>query len=72
MERIAFIIGETFIYWSSIILVFAAVTAVCLFLALYIGKSRNMEMNSKYTRLHQSLGRNFHNRRITSVFYHLS
>ena len=42
MERIAFIIGETFIYWSSIILVFAAVTAVCIFLALYIGKSRNI------------------------------
>ncbi len=42
MERIAFIIGETFIYWSSIILVFAAVTAVCSFLALYIGKSRNI------------------------------
>ena len=42
MEKVAFIIGETFVYWSSIILVFAAVAAIFLFLALYIGKSRNI------------------------------
>ena len=42
MERIAFIIGETFIYWSSIILVIAAAAAIFLFLSLYIGKSRNI------------------------------
>ena len=42
MEKVAFIVGETFIYWSSIILVFAATAAVFLFLALYIGKSRNI------------------------------
>ena len=42
MEKVAFIIGETFIYWSSIILVFAASAAIFLFLALYIGKSRNI------------------------------
>ena len=42
MEKVAFIVGETFIYWSSIILVFAVTAAVFLFLALYIGKSRNI------------------------------
>lgn len=38
MERIAFIIGETFLYWNSIILTLAAAVAVCFFLALYLGK----------------------------------
>lgn len=42
MERIAFIIGETFIYWSSVVLVMAVLAAVFLFLGLYIGKSRNI------------------------------
>jgi len=42
MERIAFIIGETFIYWSSLILVLAVVAAIFLFLGTYIGKSRNV------------------------------
>lgn len=36
MDRVAFIIGETFIYWNSIILILAAVTAVCTFLAFYL------------------------------------
>lgn len=36
MDKIAFIIGETFLYWSSIILTFAAATAVCMFLFLYL------------------------------------
>ena len=37
MDRIAFIFGETFIYWSSIVLTLAAVTAICFFLAFYLG-----------------------------------
>lgn len=41
MEKVAFIDGGTFIYWSSIILTLAAVTAVMLFAALYLYKSRN-------------------------------
>ena len=41
MDRIAFIIGETYIYWQSIILMLASAAAVFLFLALYIGKSGN-------------------------------
>ena len=41
MEKIAFIIGETFVYWSSIILTLAAVTAICLFAFFYIKNSRN-------------------------------
>lgn len=42
MDRIAYIIGETFIYWSSIILALAVLAAVCLFLSLYLRKSRNV------------------------------
>lgn len=41
MERIAFILGETFIYWQSIILTLAVITAVSGFLALYLWTSRN-------------------------------
>lgn len=39
MEKIAFIIGGTFLYWSDIILIFSELTAMLLFLALYLGKS---------------------------------
>lgn len=39
MEKIAFISGGTFIYWSSIILTLAALTAIAIFAAVYIGKS---------------------------------
>ena len=39
MDRIAFIIGETFIFWSPIILAVAALAAVCWFLGLYIGRT---------------------------------
>lgn len=42
MERIAFILGEHFLYWSSIILTLAAAAAVCVFLALYLRKSGNI------------------------------
>ena len=41
MEKIAFIIGETFIYWSSIILTLATVTAICVFAFFYLKNSRN-------------------------------
>ena len=41
MDKIAFIIGETFLYWSSIVLTLAALTAVCFFLSLYLGKTSN-------------------------------
>ena len=42
MERIAFISGGTFIYWSSIILALAALTAITVFAAFYIGKGGNV------------------------------
>lgn len=41
MERIAFINGDSFIYWNSIILTLATVTAILFFLAFYIGKRGN-------------------------------
>jgi len=41
MDRIAFIVGDTFVYWNSIVLTLAAVTAICFFLAFYLGKSAN-------------------------------
>lgn len=41
MDRIAFIVGDTFVYWSSIILTLATATAICFFLATYLGKSGN-------------------------------
>ncbi len=36
MERIAFIFGNTFIYWNSVVLTLAAGAAVCIFLAFYL------------------------------------
>ena len=39
MEKIAFIYGQIYIYWSSIILTLAAAAAVCGFLALYLRRS---------------------------------
>lgn len=41
MDRIAFIIGETFLYWSSIILTLAVACAICLFLFLYLREKHN-------------------------------
>lgn len=37
MDRIAFVIGDIFIYWNSIILTLAAATAICFFLAFFLG-----------------------------------
>lgn len=42
MEKIAFISGGTFIYWSSIILALGAVTAIAIFAAMYLGKGGNV------------------------------
>ncbi|MBO5130471.1 MAG: prolipoprotein diacylglyceryl transferase [Oscillospiraceae bacterium] len=42
MEKLAFISNGSFIYWSSIILTLAAVTAIAAFAALYYGKSGNI------------------------------
>lgn len=41
MERIAFIIGENFLYWNSIFLTLGAAVAVCFFLAFYLNKCGN-------------------------------
>lgn len=41
MDRIAFIIGETFLYWNTIILILAVVTAICTFLAFYLSRRGN-------------------------------
>ena len=39
MEKIAFISGGIFIYWSSLILTLAALAAIAIFAAMYLGKS---------------------------------
>lgn len=41
MERIAFIMGDKFLYWNSVFLTLGAATAVCFFLAFYLHKSGN-------------------------------
>lgn len=41
MDRIAYINGETFVYWNSIILTLAAATAACFFLAFYLSRRGN-------------------------------
>ena len=38
MEKIAFISGGTFVYWSSIIMTLAAVTAIAFYAAAYLAK----------------------------------
>lgn len=37
MERVALILGDTFLYWNSIVLVLSGAAAVCLFLWAYLG-----------------------------------
>lgn len=39
MEQIAFISGDTFIYWSSIILTIAVFSAMAVFVAMYLAKN---------------------------------
>ncbi|MDO5546422.1 MAG: prolipoprotein diacylglyceryl transferase [Eubacteriales bacterium] len=41
MDKIAFYSGSTAIYWNSVVLILAAATAICFFLAFYLGKSGN-------------------------------
>ena len=41
MDKIAFIGGSSVVYWNSIVLTLAAATAICFFLAFYIGKCGN-------------------------------
>lgn len=41
MDKLAFIVGDTFVYWNSIVLTLAAMTAIFFFLAFYIGKCGN-------------------------------
>lgn len=41
MDRIAYMNGETFVYWNSIILTLAAATAICFFLAFYLSRRGN-------------------------------
>lgn len=41
MDKIAFIFGETFVYWNSIILTLAAASAICLFLGFYLSRGGN-------------------------------
>lgn len=41
MDRIAFINGDTFVYWNSIVLTLAAATAICFFLAFYLSRRGN-------------------------------
>lgn len=41
MDKIAFYSGSTPIYWNSVLLTLAAATAICFFLAFYLGKSGN-------------------------------
>lgn len=41
MDKIAYIIGEQFLYWDPIILAMASVVAACTFVAIYLGRSGN-------------------------------
>ena len=41
MDKIAYIVGDSFVYWSSILYALAAAAAICLFLAFYLNKCGN-------------------------------
>lgn len=41
MDKLALISGESFLYWNSIVYTLAAATAICFFLAFYLGKCGN-------------------------------
>ena len=41
MEKVAFINGGTFVYWSSIILTIAVIAAIAFFAGIYLWKSKN-------------------------------
>lgn len=42
MENVGFILGKTYIYWSSVVLAIAAVVAVCMFLGLRLSSGEKM------------------------------
>ena len=42
MEKVAFILGSRYLYWSSLILTLAAAVAVCAFLFFYLRKSERV------------------------------
>lgn len=42
MEKIAFIYGNTFIYWNSVVMTLAAGVAICLFLAFYLPSGKKL------------------------------
>lgn len=42
MDTVAFIVGDSFLYWSSIVYALAAATAACFFLAFYLGRSESV------------------------------
>lgn len=41
MDKLAFIAGDTFVYWTSVVYCLAAATAICFFLAFYLNKTGN-------------------------------
>ena len=41
MDKLAFISGESFLYWNSVVYTLAAATAIAFFLAFYLGKCGN-------------------------------
>ena len=41
MDKLAWISGESFLYWNSIVYTLAAATVICFFLAFYLGKCGN-------------------------------
>lgn len=42
MEKIAFIYGNTFIYWNSVVMTLAVGVAICLFLAFYLPSGKKL------------------------------
>ena len=41
MDKLAFITGNTFVYWTSIVYCLACATAICFFLAFYLNRTGN-------------------------------
>jgi len=56
MDKLAFISGETFLYWNSIVYALAAAVTICFFLAFYIGKSGNAVAGFAAVPLSMALG----------------
>ncbi len=42
MEKVAFISGDIFIYWSPILLALAAAAGICIYCAVYVGRGRSL------------------------------